>query len=131
NGTIEPKSQDESAATFSKMINKEDGRIDWHKPTREIFNKVRAFSAWPVAFSTIDGQKLLFYKAIPDETNLFDKYRDCPDGQIVIMNRKDGIYIKCSDGLLKVLRLQLQGKSILDDKDFANGGQRFLNKIMD
>ena len=33
--------------------------------------------------------------------------KECADGQIVIINRKDGIYIKCSDGLLKVLRLQL------------------------
>ncbi|MBR6201286.1 MAG: methionyl-tRNA formyltransferase [Spirochaetales bacterium] len=131
NGTIVPKPQDESAATFCRMISKEDGRIDWHKPVREIFNQIRAFSAWPVAFSVVEGQKILFHKAIPDGTGLFDRYKDCADGQIVILNRKDGIYIKCSDGLLRIMRLQLQGKNILDDKDFANGGQRFLNKILE
>ncbi|MBP5449489.1 MAG: methionyl-tRNA formyltransferase [Spirochaetales bacterium] len=131
NGTIVPQKQDETAATFSRMINKEDGKIDWHKPVREIFNQIRAFSAWPVAFSTVEGQKILFHKAIPDETGLFDRYKDCADGQIVILDRKDGIYIKCCDGLLRIMRLQLQGKNILDYKDFANGGQRFLNKILE
>lgn len=130
-GTVTPQKQDESSATFSKMINKEDGLINWDKPVREIFNRIRAFSSWPVAFTAVDGQKLMIYKALPDQSSLFDRYRECPNGQIVIISRKDGIYIKCCDGLLKVLRLQLQNKTILSDKDFANGGQRFINKILE
>ena len=48
--------QQESQATHYPMISKEDGKIDWSKSAREVFNKMRGFTPWPSAFTTLDGK---------------------------------------------------------------------------
>jgi len=130
-GTVKRIPQIEENATFCKMINKEDGHIDWNDSINNILNKIRAFSQWPIAYNFINGQKILIHKAAIDMSFDFAQFENACNGQIVIMNTKHGIYIKCKDGLLKIQKLQLQGKKILDDKNFANGGQKFLNIVLE
>lgn len=50
NGEIKPKPQNESKATYTKILKREDGKIDWSKPGREIERQIRAFFPWPGAF---------------------------------------------------------------------------------
>lgn len=50
---IKVKEQDHSQASYTKIIKKEDGRIDWNKPAQEIERKIRAFDPWPGAFTFI------------------------------------------------------------------------------
>ena len=60
---LPPKSQDHQAATFTKMLTREDGKIDWEKPAEEIDSMVRALNPWPgawttlAAFGTLDAAK--------------------------------------------------------------------------
>jgi len=49
-GEIETKPQDESKTTYTKILKREDGKIDWSKPGREIERQIRAFNPWPGAF---------------------------------------------------------------------------------
>ncbi len=42
--------QDESLATFAPKLTKEDGRIQWSRPAREILNRLRGFQPWPGAY---------------------------------------------------------------------------------
>jgi len=51
NGEIKAKAQDESEATYTKILKKEDGKIDWARPPEEIERKIRAFNPWPGAFT--------------------------------------------------------------------------------
>jgi methionyl-tRNA formyltransferase len=53
NGEIKPKEQDHSQATFTKIIKKEDGLIDWSKKPEEIERQIRAFNPWPSTFTFI------------------------------------------------------------------------------
>src|SRR5262249_42082573 len=53
--TLHP--QDDSLATYAPILKKEDGHIDWHRPAREILNRVRGFEPWPGAYSDLRGQK--------------------------------------------------------------------------
>ena len=131
NSTVRPIPQIEENATFCKMINKDDGHIDWNDSVVNILNKIRAFAQWPVAYSMINGQKILFYKAKTDMSFDPSEFQNAANGQFVIMSIKKGIYIKCKDGLLKIQKLQLQNKKILDDMSFANGGQKFLNMVLE
>ncbi len=50
-GNITPTEQDHDAATFTKILTKEDGRIDWSKSAVEIERQVRAFDPWPGAWT--------------------------------------------------------------------------------
>lgn len=55
--------QIESKATFTKIITKEQARIDWTKSADDIVNLVRAFNPAPVAFTTLNGEPFKIYSA--------------------------------------------------------------------
>ncbi|MEK7611079.1 MAG: methionyl-tRNA formyltransferase [Patescibacteria group bacterium] len=48
-----PKAQDETKATYTKMLKKETGRIDWTKSPLEIERMIRAYSGWPGSWTTL------------------------------------------------------------------------------
>ena len=52
-GEIKPEPQDESRASYTKILKREDGKIDWSRPVSEIEKKIRAFNPWPGAFTFI------------------------------------------------------------------------------
>ena len=54
-GKIQPVPQPAEGASYAAKIKKEDGRIDWNQPAREIWNRLRAFTPWPGAFTFLLG----------------------------------------------------------------------------
>ena len=65
-GEITPVEQDEALATYAPQLKKDDGRIDWAAETAEqIARKVRAYTPWPSAWTTLDGQPLRILEALP------------------------------------------------------------------
>jgi methionyl-tRNA formyltransferase len=60
NGKIKPQTQNEKKATYTKIIKKEDGKIDWKKPAQEIERQIRALNPWPGTFTFIKkrGKKI-------------------------------------------------------------------------
>jgi methionyl-tRNA formyltransferase len=55
-GEIEERPQDESAATYTKLIKKEDGLIDLNADPEENLRKVYAYSSWPAAYINFQGR---------------------------------------------------------------------------
>jgi methionyl-tRNA formyltransferase len=55
---IQPQPQPEEGATYARMLKKEDGRLDWALPARELARRVRAFNPWPGAFFDWQGGPL-------------------------------------------------------------------------
>jgi methionyl-tRNA formyltransferase len=60
-------SQDDSQATYSQRIERDDARIDWSKPAEIVWNQVRAYRGWPQAFTTFEGRQLKILRAWPAE----------------------------------------------------------------
>jgi len=50
-GTIKAVPQNNEAATYTKIIKRKDGEIDWRNSPEEIERKIRAFSPWPGAYT--------------------------------------------------------------------------------
>ena len=133
-GEIKSYAQDDKDVTHCSMFKKEDGLINWSSSGDQIVNKIRAFAKWPVCYSFLDGKKILLYKAKISDKISFDAYQTIENGEVVISDNKDGIIVKTSDKLIKLIRLQIEGKKILEYKDFLNGqkdliGKKFDNKI--
>lgn len=57
-GDIVPVPQDDDKATFTKLIRKEDGLIDWSSESAEIERKIRAYNPWPGAWTEVKGSRL-------------------------------------------------------------------------
>ena len=77
-GRITPKIQDDSEATYTKIMTRENGHIDLNKkPPEEVERFIRAMQPWPVAWTTLrlspTDQKvcrLKIHKAHTDEKKL-------------------------------------------------------------
>ena len=46
-GTLEPRKQEASQATFAPKLHKEEGCIDWREPAEILALRIRAFNPWP------------------------------------------------------------------------------------
>lgn len=63
-GAAQETVQDESQATYFGGRKPEDGRIDWTRRSREIFNLIRAVTdPYPGAFTDVDGSRLMVWWA--------------------------------------------------------------------
>mgnify|MGYP001620203210 CR=1 FL=1 len=50
-GKITPRAQDHQQATYTKILKKADGKIDWKRSAEEIECEIRAFEVWPGSWS--------------------------------------------------------------------------------
>lgn len=115
-GTTVETHQDPKLATFTKMIRKEDGLLDFSRPAFEVNNKIRAFNPNPGAFVLRDGEKIKIH-----QSKIVPVNEEISAGEIVSCSPKSGLVIKCGKDAIEILKLQAPGGKILDAKSFLNG----------
>ena len=113
-GKIELKKQDNNQATYTKIINKEDGKIDWNEKAVNIFNKIRAFNPWPGTYSNWQDKKIKIH-----EVRLTNE--EIPTGEAKIENRR--LLIGTKDNALEIVKIQPEGKKIMTASDFILGNK--------
>ncbi len=121
-GEITPKVQDHSKATFTKIIKKEDGKINWNDNSKKIFNTFRAFHQWPGIWTSWNNKILKIADCSNAESN------DTKPG--TIYEQGDHIYIGCGKGSLEIKRLQLESKKEMAIKDFVLGHPNFIGSLL-
>lgn len=128
NGRIMPVQQDDSKATMVKPITKEDGLIDWNNSMLSIYNKIRGCNPWPVAYSYFQGKRFKLYNArIPDEFSSFSQqeHNNVKPGSIIISENKANVSIVCSDGVLEIVELQIEGCKKMHARECAHNLQSY------
>lgn len=117
-GKISSTPQDETQATYTKLLQKSDGEIDWTKKERYIVRQIMAMNPWPtVSIMWKDKSiKLLEAEYIEDADN--------EDGVVAQIGGEMMI------GKIRIHRLQLAGKGPTSGGDFIRGypmivGHRF------
>ncbi|HRY63100.1 MAG TPA: methionyl-tRNA formyltransferase [Patescibacteria group bacterium] len=120
-GELKPQGQNHSAATFTKIITKQDGQIDWQNNAQKIYNQWRAFYLWPNIFSlmTIKDKNILikFNEIRPTAEKPDHQYLP---GQLFTHNKK--LLAACGEySYLEVIKLQPEGKKIMSSSDFIHG----------
>jgi len=131
---IKPVEQDHSKATYTKIIKKEDGKIDWLKSAQEIERMTRAFYPWPSAYANIKNQKSKIKNKILKiiEVEIILQYSDVlkySPGKVFLKNSE--LAVKCGKGVLVVKKLQLEGGKVLTAKEFLNGHKDFIGSILE
>jgi methionyl-tRNA formyltransferase len=53
-GRIKPKKQNHSQATYTKKFTRENGKINWQKPSDYIERQIRAFYPWPGTWTEVE-----------------------------------------------------------------------------
>ncbi len=120
-GKLIPKEQDHSRATYTSMISKEDGKIDWNDTAQNIYNKYRAYFRRPQIWTTWQEQniKILSCRTSTEVSNE-EPGTVLPSGSIV-----------CGSGtVLQVEKIQISGKNPTDIDSFINGYSSFPGSLL-
>lgn len=109
NGQIKPSEQDSSKATYTKLLAKEDGLVDWSKPAQQIEREVRAYLGWPKSRA-----KLKHYDVILTKTR-------------AASSLADGVVVHpCGEGWLEIQELIAPSGRTMTGANFLRG--YLLNK---
>ena len=114
-GKLTPEKQDDAKTCYAALITKEMGRLDFTKTAAELDRLIRGLTPWPSAYTFYRGKQLKIWKAIP----MVMAHREAP-GTILTVN-KDSFEVAASEGGLKVMELQLEGKKRMTAHDFLLG----------
>jgi methionyl-tRNA formyltransferase len=118
-GRIVPVRQDPARATQAPILAKEHGRIDWAVPSPRILDRLRGFSPWPGAWTTLDG-KVIKVLAAAVEAHAPERP---PGSAFGVAGR--GLGVACGGGTsLLVTELQVEGRRRQPALDFMNGLKR-------
>lgn len=119
-GEITPIPQDDAQATYSKILKKDDGRIDWEKSAEEIERMVRAFNPWPGTWTLWPTGESI-YRIRIEEADFIDSEPPRGSPGYVWKNEKRPLLVKTDHGSLVVLKLTPGGKKTLEVKSFLHG----------
>lgn len=117
-GNLVPVPQDDSRATITKLIEKDDGRIDWTKPAIEIDRIVRAYAGWPSAWTVWQRHDLPLRLKI-HVCEVLGEAATLSPGTVQIHGST--LHVHTGHGLLKINRIQPEGKTPMDTGAFLNG----------
>ncbi len=127
-GHLKPEPQDHAAATYTKILAREDGRIDWSKGAVEIERFIRAMRPWPEAHA-LWTRKGLPLKVTLKKAPVMSATAKCDAAGRpgTVCKLSDGtIGVNCGEGSLQLQELQLEGKTAMDAKSFLNGYADFV-----
>lgn len=106
-GSLKAQPQDSSKATYTKLLKKEDGQVDWGKPAEVIEREVRAYLGWPKSRAEVLGNEVVITKA--------RVAKDEGDGELVM---------KAQPGWLEILQLIAPSGRTMSGADFLRGYNR-------
>lgn len=112
--------------SYTEFLKKDDGKIDWNESASVIERKIRAFTPYPLCFSSFNDIRVTILKAKVGEGSSSEKA-----GTVLPYRKSVGIEIACGDGsILVVSELQQEKKKAMDYKSFLNGARNFVGSIL-
>jgi len=117
--------QDDTKSSYAKPITKEEGKINWEKSAREIFNQIRALKVWPKAFTKFRDKEIkILSSEIVDENSLGNI------GEIVKIEKGKGFVVQTGRGRLLIKEVQFPNSKAISGDDAVRGyhikvGERF------
>jgi methionyl-tRNA formyltransferase len=137
-GKIQPQPQPVEGVSHAPKIKKEDGHIDWSLPAKTIWNRLRAFTPWPGAFT--------FWLGVPPSGGNGIRVGGPPEGETpnaprpillkiwkaeiiersgnsgeILSADKSGIVVACGQDALRILELQPESGRRMNAAEFLAG----------
>ena len=110
--TLTPQAAE--GVTYASKIDKNETRIDWRKPWREVHNHIRGLSPFPGAWFEIKGESGPVRVKVLRTTEASGK--GAP-GSVL----DDRLTIACGDGAIRILELQRAGRQPMKADEFLRG----------
>ncbi|MDB9372658.1 methionyl-tRNA formyltransferase [Nodularia sphaerocarpa] len=140
---ITPVPQDDAAATYAPLIQKQNYTLDWSKSAIQLHNQIRGF--YPNCTATFRDQGIKIIASLPlgdaygyeptDElTEISQKLPDLSTisgsiGEVVSIAKGIGAIVQTGAGLLLLREVQLSGKRPQSGWDFVNGNRLTVGEV--
>lgn len=111
---ITPRPQDDAQSCYAHMLDKQMAVIDWSKSAHEIDCLIRGLNPWPIALTTLSGERLKVFAAEKAAGN-------GESGTVLEADPKKGLTVACGEGALKLIEIQLVGGKRMKATDFLRG----------
>ena len=122
-GELRPEKQDDSQSCYAKMLTKELCAVDWSRSAREIHNRIRGLSPWPVATAVLEGKKLKIHRSAVSDM-------EAPEAECGEIISFDPLTVKCGSGAVELLEIQAEGKKRMFSADYLRGHKIDLGTIL-
>jgi len=128
-GKIKPIAQNHDRATYTKIIVKEDGKINWEKSAKEIDCQLRAYGEWPGSWTEWENNsKKCKLKIIEAEISGSDLPSGVIPGTVYIQN--NNLMVQCGKNSLIIKSLQLEGKNKISSQEFLRGHSKIIGSVL-
>jgi len=130
-GTATRTKQDDSKSSYAKMLTKEMGNLDFEKDAVVLERLIRGLNPWPSAFTRLKDKTLKVYEAkvlSQEETDSLNTTITTP-GRIIAVDKKS-FTVRCGQGALRIMNLQLEGKKRMDTAAFLLGYKIEVGEIL-
>jgi len=117
-GAIHPQPQDDSKATITRLLEKEDGKIDWKKSAKLLERQWRAFEPWPGIW-TVWMRKGKAVRLLLKELSVVSKSCSIP-GRVHV-TQDNNLFVETGEEYLEIHRIQPEGKSVMSADAFVRG----------
>lgn len=111
---ITPRPQDDAQSCYAHMLDKQMAVIDWNKSAHEIDCLIRGLNPWPIALTTLSGERLKVFAAEKAAGN-------GEPGTVLEADPKKGLTVACGEGALGLTEIQLVGGKRMKANDFLRG----------
>ena len=123
---IKPQPQSNADVSYTKMLTKEAGEIDWKMPAVQIWRRVRAYQPWPGCYTRWQGKQIKILEALPLRGEGIQE----PGCVVVVKDSVASFGVVTGDGILGVIKVQLEGKKVIAAEEFLHGQRQFIGAIL-
>jgi methionyl-tRNA formyltransferase len=102
--------QPASGVTYAEKISKNETRIDWSKPWKQVHDHIRGLSPFPGAWFELDGVRVKVLRSIRGKSA-------GPPGTL-LDNR---LTVACGDGAVQLVQVQRAGRQPMSADEFLRG----------
>lgn len=122
-GELEARPQDDSRATYCKLLSKAEGQIDWSLPALVIERAVRAYDPWPGAFTSWNGKQLRIVSSLVDQRWQGDQ----APGTVL---EGATLRVATGSGALEIGALQPAGGRAMPGADWLRGQRSIVGAVL-
>ncbi|HUD05864.1 MAG TPA: methionyl-tRNA formyltransferase [Candidatus Saccharimonadales bacterium] len=120
-GKLKPYPQDLTIPpSYSRKLTKDDGRIDWQKPARQIEREIRAYIDWPRSYTSLGGKQIIITKAA-----VSGRVLDKPAGVFVVSAKQ--LLVQTGENSLDILEIKPAGKPAMAAESFIAGYKALID----
>ena len=123
-GEVEAVPQDERAATLTRPLRREDGRLDPGLPVARLERQVRAYQPWPGSFLESPAGRLVILRAEPAPSEPGDQ-----PGELLADDDR-GLALAAADGRLRLLEVQGAGGRPMSGAEFRRGHPSVIGALV-